>query len=112
MSQDKKIDPNEAVEYIYKYSKEFAKAKSERVYLEEFRKSKKSMLMTHSPEPTIGGQERDAYRHPEYLQLLEGLKAAVETEEKLRWHLIAAQARIDIWRTTEASNRGIDRATQ
>jgi hypothetical protein len=112
MSQDKKIDPNEAVEYIYKHSAEFAKAKSERVYLEEFRKSKKSMLMTHSLEQTIGGQERDAYRHPEYLQLLEGLKAAVEVEEKLRWHLIAAQARIDIWRTTEASNRGIDRATQ
>jgi len=112
MNQEKKIDPNEAVEYIYKHSAEFAKAKSERVYLEEFRKSKKAMLMTHSPEPTIGGQERDAYRHPEYLQLLEGLKAAVEVEEKLRWHLIAAQARIDIWRTTEASNRGIDRATQ
>ena len=112
MSQDKKIDPNEAVEYIYKHSAEFAKAKSERVYLEQFRSSKKSLLMAQSADPTIGGQERDAYKHPEYIALLQGLKEAVEVEEKLRWHLIAAQARIDIWRTTEASNRGIDRATQ
>jgi hypothetical protein len=37
--------------------------------------------------------------------LLEGLRAAVETEEELRWALVAAQARIDVWRSQEASAR-------
>jgi hypothetical protein len=105
-------DPSLAVEFIIKHSAEFAKAKSQRVYLEEFRRSKKSLLMSQSSDSTIGGQERDAYKHPEYLELLEGLKQAVEIEETLKWKLIAAQARIDIFRTMEASNRAQDRAAR
>ncbi len=68
--------------------------------------------MSQSTDSTIGGQERDAYRHPEYLALIEGLREAVEVEETLKWKLIAAQARIDIFRTLEASNRAQDRATR
>ena len=106
------INPNKAVEFIIQNSSSYAKAKSQRVYLEEFRKTKKSLLMAQSSDSTIGGQERDAYRHPEYLQLLEGLKEAVEVEETLKWKLIAAQARIDIFRTIEASNRNQDKAAR
>jgi hypothetical protein len=54
----------------------------------------------------------EAYANDHYVSLLEGLKEAVEVEEKLRWQLIAAQARIEIWRSQEATNRTIDRATQ
>jgi hypothetical protein len=106
------INPNQAVDFILKNAKHFAKAKAERVYLDEFRKSKKAILMKESTESTSAAQERDAYAHPEYLALLEGLKQAVETEEQLRWTLIAAQARVEIWRSQEASNRIQDRATQ
>lgn len=110
MSRD--IDPNEAVDFIIKHSGEFAQAKANRVFLEEFRKSKKSLLMKASPETSGIAQERDAYAHPEYLALLDGLKAAVETEETLKWKLTAATLRVDIWRTNEASNRGQDRSTR
>ena len=109
---NKEIDPNLAIDYIIKNAKTFAKAKAQRVYLEEYRKSLKSILMKGSSEDTIGGQEREAYASQQYLQLLAGLKEAVEIEEKLRWDLIAAQARIDVWRSQEASNRMMDRATQ
>jgi hypothetical protein len=44
--------------------------------------------------------------------LLEGLKEAVAAEETLRWSLVAAQARVEIWRTESANNRSVDRATQ
>ena len=106
------INPNQAVDFILKNAKKFAKAKAERVYLEEFRKSKKALLMQASTESTSVAQERDAYAHEEYRQLLDGLKQAVEIEEQLRWTLIAAQARIEIWRSQEASNRLQDKATQ
>jgi hypothetical protein len=43
--------------------------------------------------------------------LLEGLKVAIEMEEKLRWDLIAAQARVEIWRTEQANNRAEGKAT-
>jgi hypothetical protein len=107
----REIDPHQAVDYIIKNAPKFAKAKSERVYLEEFRKSKKALLMGQSGESAANAQERYAYAHAEYLALLEGLKAAVEVEERLRWDLIAAQARVEIWRTESANNRAQDRAT-
>ena len=109
MSEER--DPHKAVDYIILNAAKFAKAKSERVYLEEYRKSLKALLMKRSLEDTIGAQEREAYAHAEYQQLLQGLKAAVETEEKLRWDLIAAQARVEIWRSQEATARAEGRAT-
>ena len=60
---------------------------------------------------TMAAQERDAYANPEYIELLVGLKEALEVEEKLRWQLIAGQLKVDIWRTEQASNRFIERAT-
>ena len=103
-------DPHKAVDYIIANASKFAIAKSERVYLEEYRKSLKAILMKRSLEDTIGAQEREAYAHAEYKQLLDGLKVAIETEEKLRWDLIAAQARVEIWRTEQANNRAEGRA--
>lgn len=96
---------NDAVDYILQNAKKFAKAKAERIYIEEFRKSKKAILMQKSTENAISAQERDAYAHEEYQELLLGLQSAIEVEELLRWQLIAAQARIDIWRTEQANNR-------
>lgn len=107
---EREVDPHEAVDYILKHAGKFAKAKAERVYIEEFRKSKKAILMKRSLENAIGAQEREAYAHEEYHQLLMALKEAVEIEEKLRWDMVAAQSRIEIWRSQEASNRVQERA--
>lgn len=106
------IDPHEAINYMIKNAKAYAQAKAEVTYLEEFRKSKKAMLYGSAMGKTVTDRENQAYSHPEYLELLEGLKAAVEEAERLRWMLVAAQARIDVWRSQEASNRGLDRNTQ
>jgi len=109
MSEDR--DPHKAVDYILLNGKNFAKAKAERCYIEEYRKSLKAILMKRSMENAIGAQEREAYAHPEYVQLLEGLREAIEVEEKLRWDLLGAQARVEIWRTEQANNRAEGRAT-
>ena len=102
-------DPNVAVDFIIKKAGEFAKAKAQRVFLEEFRKSKKALLMAQSDAPAANAREQYAYAHPEYVKLLQGLQAAVEVEEELRWQLVAAQARVEVWRSQEASNRAQDR---
>lgn len=108
----REIDPHKAVYFIYETAPLYADAKAERVYLEEFRKTKKALLMKQCGLEAISAQEREAYANPDYLGVLEGLRVAVEKEETLRWHLIAAQARVEIWRTESANNRNIDRATQ
>ena len=102
------MEPDDAIEYIFRHGKKFAKAKADRVMLEEYRKSKKAMLMQRAQvngHQTSAAQEREAYADPDYIALLEGLKAAVEAEEEIRWGLVAAQARIDVWRSREASSR-------
>ena len=109
MSEDR--DPHKAVDYILLNGKKFAKAKAERCYIEEYRKSLKAILMKRSMENAIGAQERDAYAHPEYVQLLDGLKEAVLIEERLKWDITAATLRVEIWRTEQANNRAEGKAT-
>lgn len=107
----KPIDPQAAIETLWNLAPKFAAARAERIYLEEFRKSLKSIKMKESGLDAIGAQERDAYAHPEYLAHLQGLRSAVELEETLRWRLISAQTAVEVWRSQKASNRMIERAT-
>ena len=104
-------NPHDAIDFILKNSKKFAAAKANRVYLEEYRKSQKAILMTKCDESTAVAREQYAYSHPDYIAIIDGIKEAIETEEQLRWSLVAAQARIDVWRTEAANNRFIDKAT-
>lgn len=104
-------DPHKAIDFILMNSAKFSKAKAARVYLEEFRKSKKALLMSQSMEPTAVAREQWAYAHPEYMEVLEGIQQAVEIEEKLKWEIIAAQARVEVWRTEQANNRYLEKAT-
>lgn len=105
------IDPTKAVNFIIKNSQKFAKAKSERVYIENFLRSKKSLLMGESSEKTMAGKEKDAYSHSDYINLLFALKEAIEIEEQLKWQLTAAQIKVEIWRSQEATNRAEARST-
>lgn len=106
------IDPHKAVDFLLANAGKYAQAKASRIYIEEYRKSKKALLMGECPEKAVNAREQYAYSHPEYISLLEGLKAAVEVEESLRWSQIAAQLRVEIWRSEQASNRNIERATR
>jgi len=100
--------PYKAIEYIIENAPKYAEAKAQRIYLEEFRKTKKALLMKEALAKGIDSavaQEREAYAHIEYADLLKGLMAAVEKEETLKWMLIAAQMKADIWRSEQASER-------
>ena len=106
-------DINAAVDYLYTHGAKFAEAKSHRVYLEEYRKSQKAMLMkaalADGRAKSAAVAEIEAYADPAYIEVLKGLEAATEREEELRWGLVSAQARIDVWRSQEASNRAFDK---
>ena len=96
------------VKYIIENSGEFATAKAKRIYIENYLRSKKSILMAQSTSKTVAGAEAEAYAHQDYIELIEGLRVAVEQEEKLKWMLTAAQLKVDIWRTEQATNRAVD----
>ena len=73
--------------------------------MEEFRKSKKAQLMSQAGTEVLGKQETYAYAHEEYLEVLEGIRQAVEKEEKYRWLMTAAQARVEVWKVNEYTKR-------
>jgi hypothetical protein len=105
---------NDAVDYLYTHGAKYAEAKAHRVYLEEYRKSQKAMLMkaalADGRAKSAAVAEIEAYADPAYIEVLKGLEAAVEREEELRWGLVSAQARIDCWRSEQANNRTFDKA--
>ena len=111
MSDTDVKDPELAIEYIFKHGKRYAQARANRIYAEEYRKSLKAIIMKRSVETAVNAQEREAYSNPEYLELLKGLQEAVAVEEELRWKLVAAQARIEVWRSLEATKRAEGKAT-
>lgn len=107
-------DINDAVDYLYTHGKKYGEAKAHRVYLEEFRKSQKAMLMkaamAEGRAKTSAAAEMEAYADPAYVKILAGLQEAVEREETFRWGLVSAQARIDVYRTQSANDRAMDKA--
>ena len=105
-------EPTKAIQYIIDTAPLYAKAKADRIYLEEFRKSRKAQLMANAGTEVLGKQETYAYAHHDYIQILEGIKQAVETEEKYRWLMTAAQARISVWQTEQYNARMEQKSTQ
>ena len=87
---------------------ESAKAKADAEYLREFRKSKKAILMQEAQSKGVKtGQEREsyAYAHAEYIELLDGLRVAVEKAESFRCRMILAEKRVNIWQSKQANGR-------
>ena len=105
-------NPHRAIEFLIETAPLYSKAKATRMYLEEFRKSRKAQLMSQAGTEVLGKQETYAYAHADYIEILEGIKQAVEKEEKYRWLMTAAQARIEVWRTEQYSARMEVKATQ
>lgn len=98
-------EPTKAIQYLIDTAPLYAKAKADRMFLEEFRKSRKAQLMAQAGTEVLGKQETYAYAHQDYIEILNGIKEAVEKEEKYRWLMTAAQARIEVWRTEQYSAR-------
>ena len=98
-------EPTKAIQYLIDTAPLYAKAKADRMYLEEFRKSRKAQLMSQAGTEVLGKQEVYAYAHHDYVEILEGIREAVTLEEEYRFLMRAAEARIEVWRTNQYSAR-------
>lgn len=108
MSQESEINIFKCLDYLRDNAAAYATAKANRVYLEEYRKTLKAQLMIEAEQTgskASATQERDAYAHQMYKDHLSGLQEAIQIEEDLRWKMVAAQAKIEAWRTMESSRR-------
>ena len=99
------ISPYKALDFIRDNAEAFAVAKASVVYLTEYRKTIKATLMIQSDAKTESAKESYAYAHEDYVNNLIALRVAIEQAESMRWKLIAAQSKIEVWRSLEASTR-------
>lgn len=85
----------------------YAKAEADRSHLEEFKKSKLSILMKkYEPSnKTTASQEREARADPEYIELLDGLKVATEEAVLYKFKIKCKELRFEKWRTLNANKR-------
>lgn len=106
------ISPFKALDFIRDNAAPYAQAKANVVYMTEFRKTIKATLMASCSEKTESAKETFAYIHPDYKKHLVALRQAVAEAERLRWLLIAAEAKIEVWRSLESTARAEGRSTQ
>ena len=106
------ISPFKALDFIRDNAGPYAQAKANVVYMTEFRKTIKATLMASSSEKTESAKETFAYSHPDYKKHLLALQQAVAEAERLRWLLVAAEAKIEVWRSLESTARAEGRSTQ
>lgn len=101
-------DVERPLSFIRDKARDYAKAKANRVYLEQFRKSQKALLMVEAEKAgikTVAQQEAYAYAHADYLAVITGLQVAVQEEEYLSLQIRAAQLKIELYRTEQANQR-------
>lgn len=108
---NEQISPFKALDFIRDNANKYAQAKANVTYMTEYRKSLKAILMTECEAETQSAKETYAYKHPDYVTHLVGLKDAVAEAERLRWLMVAAEARIEVWRSLESSARAEGRST-
>jgi hypothetical protein len=96
-----------ALDYLRDNANVAAQARANRIYMEEFRKTVKAQIMSEHDDLPVNAQERNAYADSRYIKHLEALKQAVYEDERHRFLLSAAEAKIEAWRTQQATERAM-----
>lgn len=105
MITDEEVE--KAVDYLRDNATESAQARANRIYCDEYRKSLKAMIMAEHSTLPVTAQEREAYRDKRYLDHLEAIKDAVKIDEQHRFLRVAAEAKIEAWRSLNANMRAV-----
>lgn len=103
------MKPIERIAQLHDLGKKYAKAKAEREYLKHFRKSKLAILKARYSEEdskrSNAACDDLARSNDEYLEILNGLRVAIEISEAALWELKTSHAGINIWQTEQSTKR-------
>ena len=96
-----------ALQWLVDNAQHAAEARAIRLHLEDYSKVIKATIMAEHLEDGVTAQERFAYADVRYKIHLDGLQVAIAKDEKFRWLKDAANAKIEAFRTLEASTRQV-----
>ena len=100
-------DVSRALQWLVDNAARAAEARATRLYFEDYSKVLKATIMAEHAEEGVGVQERYALSDARYKIHLDGLRVAIAEDEKLRWLRGAAEAKLEAYRTLEASTRQV-----
>ena len=100
-------DVEKAVDWLRDNADSCAKARATIIYLEEYRKSLKALLMSKYPDMSVSAQEREAYAHQDYQSHLKLMQQAIYEDERMKFFRASAEVKIEAWRTQQANIRAI-----
>ena len=95
----------DALDVIEEVAPEYAKAKGDRVHLDDYRKVQLAILYNEAVGKTVADKENWCRAHPDYVTVIKGHGNAVEREAALYWKLKLAETQIEVWRTIHATSR-------
>lgn len=103
------MKPLERIAQLRALGKVFAKAKAECEYLKHFRKSKLAILkgkyQAEDSKRSNAACDDLARADDEYIAILKGIRAAIETSEAAFWELNTSRSGIQIWQTEQSTKR-------
>jgi hypothetical protein len=99
-----------ACDYLRDNAEPSAHARANRVYLEAYVKTVLAQEMKRHADLSVSAQEREGRTAEPYLASLDALRSAVFEDERQRFLREAAQAKIEAWRTLEATRRAEGKA--
>ena len=97
----------ESMDYLFESAVPAAQARANREVLEQGLKRVKAIEMRDANGKTIGERETTAYASDAYQTALEGLREAITADETFRAMRAAHSARIESWRTQQATMRSV-----
>ena len=98
---------DESVNWLKDNAEKMAQNRANRLYLEQYTKSLKALIMKQFSDVSISAQEREAYAHTDYQEHLKAYRTAIFNDEKFRFLKVHHEARIEAWRTQQANIRAI-----
>lgn len=100
-----------AIVWMIEHAEEYADACAEVAKLEDAMKSTKAALMNASPQSSAAMKESDALANPSYIELIGKRGEAIRRQTYLKTRLKAEELVCDVFRTLEASNRRVEKAS-
>jgi len=97
----------ESMDYLFDSAMPAAQARADREVLEQGLKRVKALEMRDANAKTIGERETHAYASDAYKLALDGLREAITKDETFRALRAAHSARIESWRTQQATMRSV-----
>lgn len=107
MITEQEID--KALAYLRDNAEKDAQARAERLYIEQWLKTVLAQEMAKAGANSVAAAEMGARVSTAYVAALDAYKAAICEDERRRFLRSAAETKIEVYRTQEASNRAIDR---